>query len=580
MKRPGLPTASGARQAIVTHKESILLLLVCLARIVPGLTGHDPWKPDEAYSFGLVNHIVHSGDWVVPALAGEPFMEKPPLYYLAAAGFARAFSPWLPQHDAARLATGFFMAFTLIFSGLAGREAWGKGYGWTTVLVLIGCLGFLIPSNLLITDASLLAGLSMAVFGLALVPRRSVPGGFLIGTGTGIGFMSKGLIAPAMIGVTMLLLPVLFRSWRNRRFLLAALAACAAALPWLAIWPWALYQRSPGLFMEWFWVNNFGRFLGFARLGPANETGYYLKILPWYAWPALPLALWAAWRGGRQSLKFPPTQLALAALLAMLTILSLASDGRELYALPMLLPLSVLAASSADTLPRGGSLSLSRLNLVLFGLLSSFLWLGWIALITGWPAPIAGMLRSSRPVFTPSFNAFQFAAALGLTLLWLASATKAVSRRRRVISSWTTGLTLAWGLSMTLWLPWLDAGKSYRGMAASLRRAMPAQYRCVESEGLGEPQRALLEYYAGIITKRKEIEPSADCDVSIVQGRPGDVAERPPFWRLTWEGARPGDNKEAFRLYQRCDGQSCTARAPERPSTVPTPRSQTGTSAG
>ena len=53
-----------------------------------GLLGRDPWKPDEAYSFGLVYHILQSGDWVIPTLAQEPFMEKPPLFYLTAALFA------------------------------------------------------------------------------------------------------------------------------------------------------------------------------------------------------------------------------------------------------------------------------------------------------------------------------------------------------------------------------------------------------------------------------------------------------------------------------------------------------------
>ncbi|MBI3392095.1 MAG: glycosyltransferase family 39 protein [Nitrospirae bacterium] len=527
----------------------MLLLLVCLARIVPGLTGHDPWKPDEAYSFGIVNHIFKSGDWVVPMLAGEPFMEKPPLYYVIAALFARAFSPWLPLHDAARLATGFFMASTLIFSGLAGREAWGKGHGRTTALILIGCLGLLIPSNLLVTDVSLLAGLSMAVFGLTLFPRRLTLAGVLIGTGTGIGFMSKGLIAPGMIGVTMLALPAL-RPWRNRRYLLAAIIAFAAALPWLAIWPYALYRRSPQLFLEWFWVNNFGRFLGFARLGPANEAGYYLKILPWFAWPALPLALWTAWRGGREALRQPAAQLAITTFLVMLTILSLASDGRELYALPMLLPLSILAASSADALPQGAARGLSRVSLGAFGLLSVVLWLGWIALVTGRPAFIAEPLRSLRPAYAPSVNLFHLAVALALTLSWLATVIRSASAGR-VIHSWTMGLTLAWGLSMTLWLPWLDAAKSYRGMVASLRQAMPAQYRCVSSEGLGEPQRALLEYYAGIVTRREEVVSSLDCDLAILQGTPGQILELGPPWRLAWEGARPGDGKEKYRLYQR-----------------------------
>jgi hypothetical protein len=46
--------------------------------------------------------MLQSGDWLVPTLAGEPFMDKPPLFYWTAALFAKLFSPLLPLHDGAR----------------------------------------------------------------------------------------------------------------------------------------------------------------------------------------------------------------------------------------------------------------------------------------------------------------------------------------------------------------------------------------------------------------------------------------------------------------------------------------------
>src|SRR5260363_31123 len=62
-----------------------------------------------------------SGDWGIPVNAGQPFMEKPPLYAWVAAGFARLFSPWLPLHDGARLASAFFSALTLGFAARTAR---------------------------------------------------------------------------------------------------------------------------------------------------------------------------------------------------------------------------------------------------------------------------------------------------------------------------------------------------------------------------------------------------------------------------------------------------------------------------
>ena len=111
---------------------------------------------------------------------------------------------------------------------------------------------------------------------------------------------SKGLIGPGLIGLTALVL--LFGSaWRTRNYFVVLGIAAAAVLPRLLAWPIALYLRSPDLFMVWLWDNNLGRFFGFSGLGPKQEAFFYLRTLPWFAWPAWLLALWTLWherRGG------------------------------------------------------------------------------------------------------------------------------------------------------------------------------------------------------------------------------------------------------------------------------------------
>src|SRR5689334_4311120 len=97
-------TGRPAAPDFIARHPVVFTCLLCVAWMLPGLVGHDPWKPDEAYSFGLVYHILRSHDWIVPTLAGEPFMEKPPIFYITAALFARGLGWLLPLHDAARLA--------------------------------------------------------------------------------------------------------------------------------------------------------------------------------------------------------------------------------------------------------------------------------------------------------------------------------------------------------------------------------------------------------------------------------------------------------------------------------------------
>src|SRR5260363_68292 len=91
----------------------LVLVLAALAYLVPGILGHDPWKQDETYTFGTIYHRWTNGDGGIAVNSGRPFMETPALYAWVAAGFARRFSPWVPLHDGARLASAFFRELKL-----------------------------------------------------------------------------------------------------------------------------------------------------------------------------------------------------------------------------------------------------------------------------------------------------------------------------------------------------------------------------------------------------------------------------------------------------------------------------------
>ncbi|MGH8756934.1 MAG: ArnT family glycosyltransferase, partial [Burkholderiales bacterium] len=469
--------------------------LFCFAWILPGLISHEPWKPDEPGNFGLVLHIFHTGDWVVPTLAGETSMDEPPLFLLSAVLFAKVFSSVLPLHDAARLASGFYMALTLIFMGMCGRSLYGRGHGTMTVLILIGSVGLLVRSHQLISDLGLLAGFALCLYGLALNQSRPLLAGLLTGTGIGIGFMCRGTLAPMVMVITCLLLPALFKPWRNRNYALCLLLAVIAAAPWLIIWPVALYQRSPELFAQWFWVKDLGRLFGFAPAGKELSALYFLKNIPWFAWPALPLALWTLWRGGRKGLANPEIQLPLTLFAALFAILSLDTDTHDLDALPFLLPLALLATPALETLRRGAASALDWFGIMTFGLLAGGLWLGWFSLMTGYPNGFATRLNDYLPGYSLPFNIFHFLVAVTFTLGWFALISRIGRSNRRAIINWAGGMTMVWMLAMTLWLPWLDESKNYRWMISSLQQSLPSQYQCISSRYLGDTQRAMLEYY-------------------------------------------------------------------------------------
>ncbi len=537
-----------AQEYPITPAKAWLLGLLCAIWVGTGLVGHDPWKPDEAYSFGLIYHILQSGDWLVPTLADEPYMDKPPLFYMTAALFAKLFAPLLPLHDGARLASGFYTTLTLLFVGLTGRDLFGKGLGWTSAIILMGCLGMLVRSHLLITDLALLAGCAIMLYGYALTLRFRKRAGIFIGTGLGIGFMAKGFIAPILFLLISAAL-LLFRNWRNRPYFIALGIAVICALPWLTIWPGLLYLRSPELFTEWAWTLNIGRWLGYAKHDFGVDAWYYVQTLPWLAWPAWPLAVWAVWRVRRNLPYEPKYQLLLVSFGVMLLTLSLVPNIQEVFALPMLLPLALLATAALSSLRRGAANALDWFGIMTFGLIAILLWWGWAGLLLDNNAKITHWLKDYQPGFEPSFHEIPFWIAVIATLMWIVLVWRVGRSIRRSVVNWAAGVTLLWVLAMTLWLPWLETGKSYRGMVVDLKRALPAHYSCIAGDHLGDSQRAMLQYFGNITTREQT---RRKCDLLLVQGnRTSKPVEQEIGWDKIWEGARTGDKNERFRLYQR-----------------------------
>jgi len=532
-------------------QRSLLVALLCAAWILPGLVGHDPWKPDEAHTFGVVYEILRGGSWIIPALAGETFLDKPPLYYLTAAAAAKLFSFALPLHDAARLATGFWMATTFAFMALAGRQLYGVRYGAVSALLLLGCFGFVTRAHLILTDMALLAGFAMAYYGFAAALTRPLMGGFWVGTGIGVGFLANGLLAPVVLTATALLLPALGRDWRNRGYAAALATATVAAAPWLTIWPLQFYQLAPDLFRSWLWDENLKYYFGTER-GARAGTLYYLQILPWYAFPVWLLAAWTLWRPRVTGIARPAIVLPLAGFVLTLVVLSASSEARELYALPLLLPLSLLAVAAPETLHRSAVHAWYWFSAMTFTFFVVVFWFYWSGLELGMPVRLHEHLHRIRPGYSPGFRLLPFILGVAYTLAWLAVLASFRRSPMRPVIIWGAGITVMWALITTLFVGWADNAKSYRSMVVSMQKALPKKYDCISSRDLGEPQRASLHYFGDILTHRDEV-PSRkrQCELLLVQGRSRGEVLPGAGWKKIWEGARPGDKDERYRLYQR-----------------------------
>jgi 4-amino-4-deoxy-L-arabinose transferase-like glycosyltransferase len=416
------------------------------------------------------------------------------------------------------------------------------------MLVLLGSLGLLIHAHEALGELGMLAGQALAWHGIALAPRKPRKAGAALGIGLAMAFLSKGpwaILAPA---ATALVLLAVSPQWRTRRFALTLLEALLTFAVPVAVWTAAIALRQPSEGIAWLVEQRNG--IGLPK--PA-EIGYDLSVLSWAAWPAWPVALWLLW-DRRRSLAHPPLLFGLTAAGISLMAVLLLKEEREIHSLAFLLPCALLAGAGVERLRRGAVNALEWFGAVTFTFFAALVWLGWFAMMTGRPAHIARNFAKLEPGFVPAFHWLPFIVALLLSFAWFWVLVRSDRSPYRSVLFWACGATLLWGLVMTLLLSWIDYGKSYapvaRSLSAALARAAPGA-RCIESRGLGESQRAALDYHAGIETRRAEVHGKMHCAALLVQARPGEN-DRALLrtWKRVWEGNRPRD-KERYRLYVR-----------------------------
>lgn len=532
------------RARVGENAKTQLLLLLCAIWIILGLTGHAPWKPLEAVSISIVKGIVQGGSLIAPLAAGESALESPPLYYLTAAASAQLLSPLFSLHDGARLINALWMTIVLLMVGMTGRELWARGVGRYAIFIMIGTIGLVINAHSLNAEIASLASTAAGFYALALSKRRPWRASGLLGIAIGIGFLSDGFIAPLILISTALSLPLLFRPWRTESFAKVFITALIVASPLIAGWLTLLYFQKPAMFNLWLQTSLDG-------FNQQNHL-YFIRILIWYAWPALPLAVWGLWHYRHHLIFKPKFQLAITFFISSLLLLGFGTTAKDINALPLLLPLVALGAGSVEHLKRGAASALNWFGISLFGLIGFLIWLGWIAMVTGYPAKIKGRMQFLSGSNSADFSPIALVLALAITATWLFTCVRAKQTNRSTVTNWAVGMTFGWGLLMTLWLPWIDAAKSYQPVFASLYKALPAHPDCINSLNVGRSQRMLLHYYTNVDLLDFESSQQLSCDFYLIQDDRGFSKMQPSDeWKLIWKGKRVADRKESFRLYKR-----------------------------
>jgi 4-amino-4-deoxy-L-arabinose transferase-like glycosyltransferase len=305
--------------------------------------------PDEPRYARVAVEMHRAGDWVRPTLQGEPWLEKPALYYWLA-GLSYTF--FGETAAAARLPAVLASIAMVGLTALAGARLYGNAAGLHAAFALGTSLLFFVYGRAASMDMLLATGVTgaIALAGLRLLGltgRWSMPAAWAC---AGLATLAKGplgLLLPALVIGAYVLVR---RRWSALRALLSplgVLAFLAIALPWyVAIW------RDQGRhFVDVFLLDhNLQRFTSTIHRHP-GPPWYYLPLLlgGLFPWSGLVLPGLA-----RLVPRRVPADLFVALWIGVpLLFFSLAGSKLPGYILPCLPPLAVAIGRAARDLIQG-----------------------------------------------------------------------------------------------------------------------------------------------------------------------------------------------------------------------------------
>ncbi len=277
---PGEPPSVGRINRVVF---GLLLLLPC--PLLYGDLSHHLFEPDESRYAEIPREMLDRGDWIVPHLQGEPYLDKPPLLYWLVMMSYQLFgvSAW-----SARLIPAGALHTTILLTYLFGRRHLGERSAlWGTVFLTVAP-GFIVMGRLLILDGLLTLWTAASTWAALEAIRQ----GQLRRTwwriswlATGLGILTKGPVALVLVLIPIWVYSRLQRISAvvgSRSYVEYVLGSLAISLPWYV----AIGFREPVFLRYFLWEHNVVRF--FAPFDHIRPIWFYLPI----AWAGLLPAAW------------------------------------------------------------------------------------------------------------------------------------------------------------------------------------------------------------------------------------------------------------------------------------------------
>lgn len=558
------PTPAIVTQNAVSPLPRWALLLLCIAYVVPGFVGRDPWKNADVTAFGYMLELAQGRTpWLSPLLGGMPPETEGLLPYWLGAWAMQIAPSWLSVEMAVRIPFAGLLALTLIatwygvyylarspgaqpvafaFGGEAPPLDYARAIADGALLALIACLGLAQLSHETTSYLVQLSCTALLFFAVAAMPHRTVAPAVALVVGL-LGLTLAGAPAlAAMLGIGSVALVVLAPGCSTDRR-----------------WPWALGLLAVTLLAAWAaWALDLWRWRIVGGGAGGKEWQSLVRLLIWFGWPAWPLALWTLWRWRKQIVSrqghrhlLLPLGFTVVSIAATLT--TQPADRALLLGLPAL---AALAAFALPTLRRSVGALIDWFTLLFFTVSALAIWVIWIAMQTGVPAKPAANVAKLAPGFVPQFSALALAVALASTVGWCGLVWWRASRNRAPI--WKSlvlpagGAALGWVLLMTLWLPLLDYARSYTPQVRSVLTAMGPEPGCIQTVGLSRAQVAALQYHGQLSLQRAGLQDECQWLLADIASWP--ASERmvnAALWELKATLPRPTDKNDHLLLLRR-----------------------------
>ncbi len=237
----------------------LLLLAIPAVLLYPCLSFH-LFEPDEGRYAEIPREMLVHGEWVVPYLQGQPYLDKPPLLYWLVGLSYRMFGV---QVWSARLVPALAVHACVLLTYLLGRRSLGERAAFWGALILGLAPGFVSIGRLLILDGLLTLWVSLSVFAAFEAVRGEQlrwRWWLLSAAACGLGVLTKGPVALAL-----LLPPLWAYRWlagKSCRINLLAVLAFAGVMLAIAL-PWyvAICLRLPAFAKHFLWEHNVVRFV-------------------------------------------------------------------------------------------------------------------------------------------------------------------------------------------------------------------------------------------------------------------------------------------------------------------------------